>query len=179
MTNESVDRQAIREELERARTTFRRFLDNATDDDLSRPTDGTRWTNEQLLFHMLFGYALIRPLLFLLRIFGRLPRGVSRAFAHLLNAGTRPFNAVNYLCPLGGAKVFGRRRTGIAFDRVINSLQRRLATEQEADLALAMYYPTRWDPFFQEVMTAADLYHYPTQHFDFHRRQLTLADEGR
>ncbi|MFJ8113174.1 DinB family protein [Streptomyces sp. NPDC096132] len=178
MNNALLDRQAIHDELERARTTFHRLLDNAAEDDLRRPTDGTRWTNEQLLFHMLFGYILIRPLLFLLRIFGRLPRGVSRAFAGLLNAGTRPFDAVNYLGPLGGAKVFGRRRTGIAFDRVINSLHRRLDTEQEADLTLAMHYPTRWDPFFREVMTIADLYRYPTQHFDFHRRQLTLADEG-
>ncbi|WP_416985089.1 DinB family protein [Streptomyces sp. T028] len=178
MSNDLLDRQAIHDELERTRTTFHRLLDNATGDDLRQPSNGTRWTNGQLLFHMLFGYILIRPLLFLLRIFGRLPRGFSRAFAGLLNAGARPFDVVNYLGPLGGAKVFGRRRTGIVFDRVINSLHRRLDTEQEADLALAMHYPTRWDPFFQEVMTIADLYRYPTQHFDFHRRQLTLADEG-
>ncbi|MEV4445590.1 MULTISPECIES: DinB family protein [Streptomyces] len=113
MSNASVDRQAIHKELERARTTFHRLLDNATEDDLRRPTDGTRWTNEQLLFHMLFGYILIRPLLLLLRIFGRLPRGVSRAFARLLNAGTRPFDVVNYLGPLGGAKVFRRRRISV------------------------------------------------------------------
>lgn len=177
MSNALLDRQAIHDELERARTTFHRLLDNATEDDLRRPTDGTRWTNEQLLFHMLFGYILIRPLLFLLRIFGRLPHGVGRTFAHLLNAGTRPFDVVNYLGPLGGAKVLGRRRMGIVFDRVINSLHRHLATAQEADLALAMHYPTRWDPFFREVMTIADLYRYPTQHFDFHLRQLTLADK--
>ena len=37
-----------------------------------------------------------------------------------------------------------------------------------------MYYPTRWDPFFTGYMTLADLFRYPTQHYDFHRRQLTL-----
>ncbi|WP_405577144.1 DinB family protein [Streptomyces sp. NBC_01092] len=173
-----MDRQAIHEELERAQTTLHRLLDNATEDELRRPTDGTRWTNEQLLFHMLFGYILIRPLLLLLRIFGHLPRGISRAFAGLLNAGTKPFDVVNYLGPLGGARVFGCRRMGTVFDRVTTSLQRRLDTEREADFALAMHYPTRWDPFFREVMTIADLYRYPTQHFDFHCRQLTLADEG-
>ncbi|MFF3336201.1 hypothetical protein ACFYWX_42905 [Streptomyces sp. NPDC002888] len=41
-----------------------------------------------------------------------------------------------------------------------------------------MHYPTRWDPFFRDVMTIADLYRYPTRHFGFHRRQLTLP-EGR
>ncbi|MER6419753.1 DinB family protein [Streptomyces sp. NPDC001137] len=179
MSNAVVDRQAIHEELERTRATFHRLLDDATGADLRGPTDGTRWTNEQMLFHMLFGYILIRPLLVLLRIFGRLPLGVSRGFARLLNTGTRPFDVVNYLGPVGGARVFGRRRMGWAFDRVIASLHRRLDAEREPDLALGMHYPTRWDPFFHDVMTIADLYRYPTRHFDFHRRQLTLADEHR
>lgn len=175
----AVDRGAIHEELERARTTFHRLLDSAGDADMRRGTEGTRWTNEQLLFHMLFGYILIRPLLVLLRVFGRLPPSASRTFARVLNSATKPFDVVNYLGPLGGARVLGRRRMGTAFDRVIAWLHHRLDAEREADLALAMHYPTRWDPFFQDVMTIADLYRYPTQHFDFHHRQLTLADHGR
>ncbi|MEU0679954.1 DinB family protein [Streptomyces albogriseolus] len=172
-----VDRQAIHQELERTRTTFHRLLDGA-DADLRRGTKGTRWTNGQLLFHMLFGYMLIRPLLVLLRVFGRLPRCVSRAFARGLNAATRPFDVVNYLGPVGAARVLGRRRMGAAFDRVIDWLHRRLDGEREADLALAMHYPTRWDPFFKDLMTIADLYRYPAQHFDFHHRQLTLTEGG-
>jgi hypothetical protein len=35
-------------------------------------------------------------------------------------------------------------------------------------LARSMRFPTSWDPFFTDVMTLADVYHYPTQHFDFH-----------
>lgn len=157
--------------------TFHRILDDASEADLRRSTEGTRWTNEQLLFHMLFGYILIRPLLVLLRIFVRLPRRVGRGFARLLDAGTKPFDVVNYLGPVGGARILGRRRMGITFDRVIAFLHQRLDAEREADLALTMPYPTRWDPFFRDVMTVADLYRYPTQHFDFHRRQLTLTDE--
>ncbi|WP_405669467.1 hypothetical protein [Streptomyces sp. NBC_00055] len=42
-----------------------------------------------------------------------------------------------------------------------------------------MRHPTRWDPLFRDVMTVADLYRYPTQHFDFHRAQLTLTDGDR
>ncbi|MCX4624499.1 DinB family protein [Streptomyces albogriseolus] len=177
MSESPADRQAIHEEMERARRTFHGLLNTADGADLGRRTNGTRWTNQQLLFHMLFGYILIRPLLRLLRIFGHLPRGVSRTFARLLNAGTKPFDVINYLGPLGGAKVLGRRRMGKAFDRVIADLHRRLDAERETDLALAMHYPTRWDPFFRDVMTVADLYRYPTQHFDFHRQQLTLTPE--
>ena len=36
-------------------------------------------------------------------------------------------------------------------------------------------YPMRWDPFFKDTMTLADVYHFPTQHFEFHRRPLTLG----
>ena len=38
-----------------------------------------------------------------------------------------------------------------------------------------MHYPATWDPFFASSMTLADLYRYPTRHFRFHQRQLTLG----
>jgi hypothetical protein len=41
-----------------------------------------------------------------------------------------------------------------------------------------MSFPVRWDPYFADRMSLADVYHYPTLHFDHHRRQLTLADEA-
>ncbi|MBT2510597.1 hypothetical protein J7I98_33085 [Streptomyces sp. ISL-98] len=76
--------------------------------------------------------------------------------------------------PRGAVKIYGPRRMGAAFDRVIGSLHRRLGAASEADLARGMHYPVRWDPFFQDFMTLADVYRYPTQHFDFHYGQLTL-----
>ena len=39
-----------------------------------------------------------------------------------------------------------------------------------------MHYPTRWDPYFTDYMTLADIYQYPTRHCAHHRRQLTLPD---
>jgi len=55
------------------------------------------------------------------------------------------------------------------------ALEQRLRAETSAQLRSGMRYPQRWDPFFKDFMTLADLYHYPTQHFDFHQRQLTLG----
>jgi hypothetical protein len=37
-------------------------------------------------------------------------------------------------------------------------------------------FPTRWDRFFIESMSLLDVYHYATEHFDFHRAQLNLAE---
>ena len=93
----------IAAEMERARVDFHDLLDNATSAELRAGTDSTKWTNEQLLFHMLFGYLLVHNLLVLVKAFTRLPRRVSQAFAATLNAATRPFHVVNYVgsrrCP--------------------------------------------------------------------------------
>ncbi|MCJ0871180.1 DinB family protein [Streptomyces sp. AP-93] len=173
-----MDRQAVYDDYARARQTFHRLLDTASPDDLARPSSGTKWTNEQLLWHMLFGYMVVRALLVLVRVFGRLPRRVSMVFTRVLNAATVPFDLINYAGPCGAVKVYGLRRMGAAFDRVTDSLLHHLAAESEADLTHGMHYPVRWDPFFKDYMTLADIYRYPTQHFDFHHRQLTL-DGGR
>ena len=59
-------------------------------------------------------------------------------------------------------------------DRTIDVLQRDLAEESDAELALAMHFPMTWDPYFGPTMNVLDVYHFGTQHFDHHRRQLTL-----
>ncbi len=173
-----MDRKAVHDELERARSNFHELHDLATDTDLRRRSNGTRWTNQQLLFHMLLGYLIMRALMNLVRLFGRLPASVSRTYAAMLNAATTPFDVVNYLGSWAGGSALGRRGQMALCDRVVASLHRRLDSETDADLARGMHYPTRWDPFFKDYMTLADLYRFPTQHFDFHRRQLALHEEG-
>jgi len=152
----------------------RRRVEEASPDDLARASSGTRWTNQQLLFHMLFGYLITRALIVLAGMSDRLPVGASRQFARLLNVATGPFDEINYLGSRAGARIFPRRRLAAKLDRVTMALERRLRAETRARLASGMHYPLRWDPFFKDFMTLADIYHYPTQHFDFHQRQLTL-----
>lgn len=170
-----VDKTPVHDDMERVRTTFRTLLDEASDLDLSRRSNGTRWNNRQLLFHMLLGFLIMRALLTLVRVFGRLPGGFSRAWARLLNAGTKPFDFVNYLGSWLGGTAMGRRAMTVLCDRTIAALHRRLDRETAADLARGMHYPTRWDPFFQDFMTLADVYRFPVQHFDFHQRQLSFS----
>jgi hypothetical protein len=45
------------------RPTSGAWLAQATPADLARRSTVTKWTNEQLLFHMLFGYLIVRALL--------------------------------------------------------------------------------------------------------------------
>jgi hypothetical protein len=169
------DRAVVRAEMESARLDFHRLIGEATPADLCRPSDGTRWTNRQLLFHMLFGYLVVRALLVLVRVFGVLPDGASKAFAKLLDSVHRPFDLINYLGSCAGAWIIPPRRMTRMLDRVIAALQQHLQRETGPALRRGMYYPTAWDPFFADYMTLADIYHYPTQHFRFHQRQLTLS----
>ena len=51
----ALDRAAVRAEMEQASHDFRQLISDATPEELRRPSDGTKWINQQLLFHMLFG----------------------------------------------------------------------------------------------------------------------------
>lgn len=172
---DTVDRQAIYAELQCTRVTFRRLVEDASPKDLARPSNGTRWTNQQLLFHMLFGYLLMRPLIPLAGTFARLPASASRIFASQLDAMTGPFHQINYLGSCAGAKAFPTQRMTRMMDQLTTALEEGLRAETSTRLLSGMHYPERWDPFFKDFMTLADLYHYPTQHFEFHERQLALG----
>ena len=67
-----MDKEQICAEMDRVRYDYRELLDTATVAELRKPTDGTKWNNEQLLFHMLFGYLLVRDLRLLVWVFSRL-----------------------------------------------------------------------------------------------------------
>src|SRR5687768_8444644 len=73
----TVDRQALHDEMNQAYAIFHQMTEEASPSDLRRRSIGTRWTNQQLLFHMVFGYLVVLRLLRLVHLFGRLPDGAS------------------------------------------------------------------------------------------------------
>jgi hypothetical protein len=170
-----MDRQEVHDELDRACADFAQIIDGATVAEMRRPSNGTNWTNEQLLFHMLFGYLLVRNLLPLVRGFSRLPDGASTRFATTLNSATRPFNQINYVGSLGGARVLGYLGMQRLMRRVIRDLHLSLQRRTDDELSRGMHFPVGWDPYFKDFMTLREVYHYPTQHYQHHRRQLTFT----
>lgn len=167
-----MDPSEIQVEMERSRTSFHELAEQLSVDDLRRRSLGTRWTNRQLLFHLVFGYLIVRTLLPLVRTLGRL--GWSRRFAATLNAARRPFHLINYLGSAAAGRILTVPTMTALLDRTIRALQRRLEAESGSSLALTMRFPPARDPYFRETMSVLDLYHYGTQHFDHHRRQLAL-----
>jgi hypothetical protein len=78
-----TDRQSIRAEFEGRRATFHALFETASAEVLARPSNGTRWTNRELPFHMMFGYMVVRALLPLVKFVSRLPEPVGRGVDNL------------------------------------------------------------------------------------------------
>src|SRR6266702_1875803 len=89
MVERSPSLAELHAEMDRARSEFHSLVAGATPDDLQRKSDGTEWTNRQLLFHMLFGYLITLNLRVIVRLMSRAPDRVQRGFAGLLDATAR------------------------------------------------------------------------------------------
>ena len=59
-------------------------------------------------------------------------------------------------------------------DHVIAALRPHLQRETGPALRHGMHYPATWARL-PDDMTLADIYHYPTQRFRFHQRELALS----
>ena len=128
---------------------------HAGPEDLRRRSAGTRWTNEQLLFHMVFGFLVVRTLLPLVRLMGRLPAPVGTGFAALLDSARRPFHVVNYWGSRVGARVFDATRMGRLCDRVVGrTLAVRWTDGPSASLRTGNALPDQLGPLLHSVHDA-------------------------
>ena len=168
-----LDESAVHEELERVRQSFARHIADMTPADLDLLSNGTKWTNRQLLFHMLFGDIIVRRLIWMVKLLSYLPAVATKPFAAMLNAATRPFNWANYIGPVVAARLISPARMQHWLDGLTVWLEKDMHRQNANGLARGMYYPTKWDPYFKRSTTLADLYRYPTEHFDHHDRQLS------
>ena len=158
---EPVSTAQIHAELDRARTEFHGLAVRASDEDLARKSDGTDWTNRQLLFHMLFGYLIVQNLRVVVRFVGRAPDLAQRVFAGALDATTPVFHKVNYWGSCAGAVFVSSSSADAWLGRVIASLHRHLDCEHDWAMRRTMRFPRRWDPYFTEQMSLAEVYQPP------------------
>ncbi|HEX2980866.1 MAG TPA: DinB family protein [Anaerolineaceae bacterium] len=175
MTNHPEIKAAIQADLDRMRARFHALLDLLSEDDFHRQSLNPGWTNGEVIAHMTFGLIIVDVLLPITRLGSRLPRGVSRAFAWILDALTGPFNWINELGARGQGRVMTRARVGVLFDRAYARLTKKVAAIQPDEWDRGMDYPAKWDPNFQEYMTLKDLFRYCVQHFDLHYQQVAYS----
>ena len=148
--------------MERARRTFHAMVAHASAEDLRRRSNGTRWTNRQLLWHMVFGYLIVRTLMHLVRILGRL--GWSRRFAGTLNAARRPFHVINYLGSCAGGLILRPTAMASVLDRSIPPQQTAHSGEHPT-AGTALHVPPTGTPL-RPPPCVLDLYPLRHQHFD-------------
>ena len=172
MIDAKSKREEIFTQLNAARASFHTLVDSLSEQDFQKQSRNPGWTNGEILAHMTFGFIIINVLLPMARLWGRLPKDSSKPFAWLLNVSTRPFNWFNALGARGQGKFFTRRRIGKIYDRAYFSLLKKVNAMEEDEWEHGMYYPTKWDPNFEEFMTLEKLFHYPVTHFNFHLTQI-------
>jgi hypothetical protein len=80
--NDSTD--AVREDLAWVAADFASLLGSAQVNELDAASVGTRWTNRQLLFHMLLGQRITRMVIVVMGGFSRLLPGASKGFSRVL-----------------------------------------------------------------------------------------------
>ena len=165
-------KERIRKELETARMKFHQLHESLSERDFQKQSLNPGWTNGEIMAHMAFGFLILNVLLPMARFWGRLPKGSSKWFARLLNAFTGLFNWFNMFGARGQGKVFTYQRIGNVFDRVCVSLLKKIDDIKDEEWEHGMYYPTKWDPNFDEFMTLEKLLHYPVAHFNFHLGQI-------
>ena len=171
-------KKQILDELQTAHTDFHQLLDSLSTDEFDKQSLNPGWTNGEIMAHMTFGFIIVNVLLPMARLWGRLPKGSSKWFAGLLNALTVPFNWINGLGARGQGNFFTYKRVEKIYDKAYYSLLKKINSIKDDEWEHGMYYPAKWDPNFSEFMTLEKLFHYPVQHFNFHRSQISRGKDS-
>ncbi len=165
----------VRDELEWIGRDYRAIVRSARPEELDLPTTGTRWTNRQLLFHMLLGQIVTRAVIVVMGAFSRLPPGASRGWAAGMSAATPAYNWLNWLGSVIGGRLFTLTRMGRRMEIVTRNVLRFYDHAVPADLGRGMTVPPSWDPYFSSWMDRSALLAWAPMHYRHHRRQLTLT----
>lgn len=165
----------VRADLEWIARDYLSILTTLSADELDLPTNGTTWTNRQLLFHMLLGQLITRMVIIVMGAFSRLPAGASRAWARGMAAATPLYNRLNWFGAVVGGRLFTLTRMGRTMEAVTRKILRFYANAEPSDLGRGMTIPPSWDPYFSTWMDRAELMTWAPKHYRHHRSQLTLS----
>ena len=154
---------------------FRNIVLGASDDELDLPSIGTRWTNRQLLFHMVLGQNITLAGIPLLGLFSHLPPPASRTWSRLLDSCARPYNWVNWAGSAAGGQVLKPAGMLRMMDRTTAVIVNWYGHANQDALGRGMTMPTAWDPYFMPWMSRRDVLEWAPKHYRHHRAQLSLT----
>ncbi|MCT9624804.1 DinB family protein [Pseudarthrobacter equi] len=165
----------VRAELLWIAADFSKIVHTASALELGWPSNGTRWTNRQLLFHMALGQNITLSAIPLFGLFSRLPPAASRNWSHLLDSCAGPYNWINW----AGSAAAGRVLPPQVMLRMMTKTTRTIVNWYDAAngeaLVRGMTMPASWDPYFTDWMSRRDVLKWAPKHYRHHRAQLTLT----
>lgn len=165
----------VRADLESIARDYRAILKDAVPEELDLPTNGTAWTNRQLLFHMLLGQRITRMVIVVIGAFSRLPAGASRGWSSGMAAVTPLYNRLNFAGGVVGGRLFTLARMERQMQAVTATILHYYYHASPDQMARGMSIPPSWDPYFSTWMDRAELMTWAPKHYQHHRRQLTLT----
>jgi hypothetical protein len=165
----------VRAELLWIAADFRKIVQDVLADELDRPSNGTRWTNRQLLFHLVLGQNIALAAIPLLGLFSRLPPSASRNWSRLLGACAGPYNWVNWAGSAAAGQVLKPESMMRMMDRTTRTIVDWYDRAGAETLNRGMTMPTSWDPYFQPWMDRRAIFAWARKHYRHHRAQLSLS----
>jgi hypothetical protein len=165
----------VRADIEWIARDYLAILQTARIDELDLPSHGTKWTNRQLLFHMLLGQRITRMVIVIMAAFSRLPAGASRAWAKGMTAATPLYDRLNFAGGVVGGRLFTEARMERQMQAVTAKILHYYDHASPDQMARGMSIPPSWDPYFSTWMDRAQLMKWAPMHYQHHRRQLTLT----
>ncbi|WP_369046195.1 DinB family protein [Sinomonas sp. P10A9] len=168
-------RDAVRDGLLWIADDFTRIVDGLDPAELGSPTRGTRWTNRQLLFHLVLGQKITGASIPLIGTFARMPPGVSRSWSRLLEACSRPYNWINWAGSAAAGQLLTPAMMRGMMDRTTRAILSWYDRAEDEALTRGMSMPRSWDPYFEPWMSRRDVLEWAPKHYRHHRAQLTLT----
>lgn len=154
---------------------FRAIIESANAHELDLPSAGTRWTNRQLLFHLVLGQNVALSGIPLCGLFSRLPPSVARNWSRLLDACAGPYNWVNWVGSAAAGRVLKPQAMVRMMDRTTGTIVGWYDRTDGEALRRGMTIPASWDPYFTSWMDRRDIFEWAPKHYRHHRAQLTLT----
>jgi hypothetical protein len=167
--------EQVRDELLWIAADFREIIQNANAHELELPSAGTRWTNRQLLFHLVLGQNIALSGIPLFGLFSRLPPSASHKWSRLLDACAGPYNWVNWAGSAAAGRVLKPQGMVRMMDRTTRTIVSWHDRADDEALCRGMTMPASWDPYFRPWMDRRAIIEWAPKHYRHHRAQLTLT----
>lgn len=161
MTEQVSIRQVLKSELEMTRDEYHQLLMEIPINIYQKPTLNPAWNVAEVLFHMSLAPRYISSDVVFIKRYSWIPKPPANLF-HTLN---------NWLTKRG-ARGVTREILAAKYDDAHLRMMQSFESIDEDEWSKGANYPG-WDPLLSGFVTLERLFHYPSLHFNEHKKEIT------